>query len=121
MGLLRRKPIDRRSVGAASLILAVAACSTSPPPQPTTTIALLPTTTVAAPTTTVGQLEAPVGTFPIESPQAIVSAFGDFAMTVPGDWVPLARSADDLQDLASNLADHLPGESASVSAAMPKT
>ena len=72
------------------------------------------TTTVPQTTTTVGRLGAPVEASPIESPKVIESAFGDFEITIPGDWVPLARSADDLHDLATNLADHLPGESASV-------
>jgi hypothetical protein len=101
---------------AGAVVLALTACTTAsstkasfvPPPAPTTTVGAH-----TAPPTTANPKPPTPGPNPIKNPVVAVSRFGDFELTLPGDWLLLTPTIQELSTLGTGLGASLPGISGS--------
>ncbi|MBK5268237.1 MAG: hypothetical protein JJE47_12460 [Acidimicrobiia bacterium] len=74
-----------------------------------------PTTTLTqtVPSTTVRSRPTIPDPSPIKNPVIAVSRFSDFELTIPGDWLLLTPTVEELSSLGSGLGASLPGISGS--------
>lgn len=68
---------------------------------------------VTAPPATADAKPATPDPKPIEDPVVVVSRFDDFELTLPGDWLLLTPTAEQLSSLGTGLGESLPGISGS--------
>ncbi len=100
---------------ACTVVLAMTACTT-PSATKASFVQPIPTTTVVAhtvPPTIVSSKPTTSDPGPIDNPVVAVSRFGDFEITIPGDWLLLTPTVDELSSLGTGLGASLPGISGS--------
>ncbi len=100
---------------ACTVVLAMTACTT-PSSTKASFVQPTPTTTVvahASPPTIISSQPAAPDPGPIDHPVVAVSRFGDFEITIPGDWLLLTPTVDELSSLGTGLETALPGISGS--------